>query len=159
MGFFLVTLPTATAPAIRKRPRWLLQVGATGGWLPTHLHSATHSSPLSTGRAGAQQRAFISGSRLPAMIEAVVASLDGAVGLNYEPNPGRSDASHLWRSLPTELRGERVLPFTCGPGHRSHRGADGVRRKTHGPNEGFDKVTGQRSFPFFVALARRLATT
>ena len=39
----------------------------------------------------------------------------------YEPNPGRSDASHIWRSLPAALRGNVVVPFTCGPGHRSHR--------------------------------------
>ena len=70
---------------------------------------------------GSQQAAFVSGSTLPSALEALVARLDGAVTLKYEANPGRSDASHLWRSLPDDLKGERVLPFTCGPGHRSHR--------------------------------------
>ena len=97
-------------------------------------------------------------STLPSALEALVARLDGAVTLKYEPNPGRSDASHLWRSLPDDLKGERVLPFTCGPGHRSHRcQAEGVMRKTHGPNEGFDKATGLICMPFFVGLVRHFA--
>ena len=90
------------------------------------------------------------------MVEAVVESLKGAVTLKYEPNPGRSDASHLWRSLPDDLRGEHVVPFTCGPGHRSHLcQQDSVMRKTHGPNEGFHKSTGRATLPFFVELVRR----
>ena len=107
---------------------------------------------------GAQQAEFVGGSLLPSAIDAVVEDLGGAVTLKYEPNPGRSDASHIWRSLPAELRGEKVVPFTCGPGHRSHRcPTDGVMRKTHGPNEGFCKETGRSTLPFFVELVRRFA--
>ena len=105
---------------------------------------------------GAQQKEFILASQLPQVVEDVVESLHGAVTLKYEPNPGRSDASHLWRSLPEDLRGERVVPFTCGPGHRSHLcQQDSVMRKTHGPNEGFHKSTGRATLPFFVELVRR----
>ena len=112
---------------------------------------------LSSGQ-GAQQSEFLASSLLPALVEEVEGVLDAAVTVKYEPNPGRSDASHLWRSLPDELRGERVVPFTCGPGHRSHRcPADGVMRKTHGPNEGFDKATGKVCLPFFVELLGRFA--
>ena len=61
------------------------------------------------------------------------------------------------RALPAALRGERVVPFTCGPGHRSHRcAAEGVMRKTHGPHEGFDIATGRACLPFFVELVQRL---
>jgi hypothetical protein len=105
---------------------------------------------------GAQQKEFILASQLPQVVEDVVESLNGAVTLKYEPNPGRSDASHLWRSLPEDLRGERVVPFTCGPGHRSHLcQQERVMRKTHGPNEGFHKSTGRATLPFFVELVRR----
>lgn len=105
---------------------------------------------------GAQQKEFILASQLPQVVEDVVDSLNGAVTLKYEPNPGRSDASHLWRSLPEDLRGERVVPFTCGPGHRSHLcQQERVMRKTHGPNEGFHKSTGRATLPFFVELVRR----
>ena len=115
------------------------------------------SSDLDSG-IGAQQKEFILASQLPQVVEAVVESLKGAVTLKYEPNPGRSDASHLWRSLPDDLRGERVVPFTCGPGHRSHLcQQDSVMRKTHGPNEGFHKSTGRATLPFFVELVRRFS--
>ena len=107
---------------------------------------------------GAQQHEFVSASGLPQIVESVVDSLQGSVTLKYEPNPGRSDASHLWRSLPDQLRGERVVPFTCGPGHRSHLcQEEKVMRKTHGPNEGFHKSTGRTTLPFFVELVRRFS--
>ena len=71
----------------------------------------------------------------------------------YEPNPGRSDASHIWRNLPVALRGNVIVPFTCGPGHRSHRDVVGrFMRKTHGVNEGFDIRIGEAVLPFFVLL-------
>ena len=106
--------------------------------------------------AGSQQASFVHSSALPQMVEEVMATLDGEISLKYEPNPGRSDASHLWRSLPAELRGERVVPFTCGPGHRSHRcQSERVMRKTHGPHEGFEKETGRVCLPFFVRLCDR----
>jgi len=115
-------------------------------------------SDLASGE-GSQQVAFVSSSVLPNAIEAAAARLDGTVSIKYEPNPGRSDASHLWRCLPSDLRGERIVPFTCGPGHRSHRcAAEGVMRKTHGPNEGFHKETGRRVLPFFVSLVARFPT-
>lgn len=102
---------------------------------------------------GSQQSEFIGGSLLPAAIESAASRLN--VTIKFEPNPGRSDASHIWRSLPEELRGERVVPFTCGPGCRSHRcETEGVMRKTHGPNEGFHKATGAAVLPFFVELLR-----
>jgi hypothetical protein len=73
----------------------------------------------------------------------------------YEPNPGRSDASHIWRNLPAALRGAVVVPFTCGPGHRSHRderAGRGYMRKTHGVNEGFHIAIGEATLPFFLLL-------
>ena len=103
---------------------------------------------------GAQQSDFVGRSLLPTAIQAAAARLDATI--KFEPNPGRSDASHIWRSLPDELRGERVVPFTCGPGCRSHRcETDGVMRKTHGPNEGFHKATGEVVLPFFIRLLRQ----
>jgi hypothetical protein len=108
-------------------------------------------SDCATGE-GSQQAAFVGGSSLPTVLESAAAALGGTVTLKYEPNPGRSDASHLWRTLPTSLRGERVVPFTCGPGHRSHRDDAGTLRKTHGPMEGFDKETGRACLPFFTRV-------
>ena len=68
------------------------------------------------------------------------------------------DNQRILAKLPPALRGERVVPFTCGPGHRSHRcAAEGVMRKTHGPNEGFDKATGRACLPFFVGLVGQFA--
>ena len=133
------------------------QIGALKTTLGEHGVRWGAGADLASGE-GAQQHAFVGGSRLPDALDAVVASLNGQVTLKFEPNPGRSDASHLWRALPDELRGERIVPFTCGPGHRSHRCAsEGVMRKTHGPNEGFEKATGKECLPFFVELVRQFA--
>ena len=35
--------------------------------------------------------------------------------------------------------------------------AEGVMRKTHGPNEGFEKATGRTCLPFFVELVGQFA--
>jgi len=106
---------------------------------------------------GAEQTSFLEGSVVQARIENAVSTLNRdascQVALKYEANPGRSDASHVWRSLPDSLRGHRIVPLTCGPGHRSHRDkALNAMRKTHGMNEGFHKPTGLESLPFFLLL-------
>ena len=56
-------------------------------------------------------------------------------------------------------RGGAVLPFTCGPGHRSHRTRDGggFLRKTHGVNEGFHIASGRRTLPFFLHMVLKIA--
>ncbi|EOD13311.1 hypothetical protein EMIHUDRAFT_119895 [Emiliania huxleyi CCMP1516] len=144
--------------------RPLREVRAQIAQLEAALPSAVHlvGDDLEGG-AGAQQACFVASSSLPRVLEAAIdgindaAANEGTLTLKYEPNPGRSDASHLWRGLPEELRGERVVPFTCGPGHRSHRDAEGTMRKTHGPNEGFHKAAGRQVLPFFVAAVAAFA--
>jgi len=111
---------------------------------------------------GAEQAFFYEDSVLKYGIEKAVAALRGQNGeslrLKYEANPGRSDGSHVWRCLPESLRGHRIVPITCGPGHRSHRDRQlKIMRKTHGMNEGFHKATGLTTLPFFVLLTRAFA--
>ena len=136
------------------------QIAQLASWLGADSVRWAAGADLASGE-GAQQHAFVGASGLAALLDGVMEEVrrgGGALTLTFEPNPGRSDASQLWRALPAELRGERVVPFTCGPGHRSHRCADeGVMRKTHGPNEGFHKATGRACLPFFVRLVGRFA--
>lgn len=109
---------------------------------------------------GADQSEYVAGSFMAAALSKATAALEGhpelewcRVVVKHEPNPGRSDSSHIWRTLPAQLRGHRVVPLTCGPGHRSHLDPVGrFPRKTHGVNEGYNKAEGLKSLPFFVMV-------
>ena len=102
--------------------RPLREVRAQIAQLEAALPSAVHlvGDDLEGG-AGAQQACFVASSSLPRVLEAAIdgindaAANEGTLTLKYEPNPGRSDASHLWRGLPEELRGERVVPLELHP--------------------------------------------
>lgn len=65
--------------------------------------------------------------------------------INFEDNPGRSDASSICNNLPNNLK-SNVIPFACGPGCRTHT-HDGIKRSTHGPNEGFYKPVASIVIP------------
>jgi hypothetical protein len=69
----------------------------------------------------------------------------------FQDNPGRSDASAIYNALPNHLK-DKVIPFACGPGCRSHTDHKSIYRATHGPNEGFYKPSTEFSLPIFTGL-------
>ena len=65
-------------------------------------------------------------------------------------NPGRSDASAIWNSMPLHYH-DKFSIATIGPGTRSHDD-HGIVRKTHGPDEGFHKKSGYEAIECLIAL-------
>ena len=73
---------------------------------------------------------------------------DEELVISIQDNPGRSDSSEIWNSL-SAYQKNKILPITFGPGHRSHVDNNGVQRKTHGLNEGFNKEIGSKTLKYF----------
>jgi hypothetical protein len=73
------------------------------------------------------------------------------IQLNLQANPGRSDASAIWNILSPEQQ-EYIIPFAMGPGCRTHTDGQGVRRATHGNDEGFYKPVAPVIIEAFLKL-------
>lgn len=101
---------------------------------------------------GASQKKHLHRSPL---VEILHSLENNRIQIKFEPNPGRSDSSRIWKTLDPTLR-DRVIPFTCGPGNRSHRDGD-ILRKTHGVNEGFQKASARETLPQFIKLLRHFS--
>ena len=154
--------------------RAVFQAHPVAGWLRAAAAAHNNTSFAAGGGGGAGAR---SGTPPPSKRAKTAASASAAakkaalaaaavppeaacrVAVAFQGNPGRSDATQVWFGLPEALRGGAVLPFTCGPGHRSHRTRDGggFLRKTHGVNEGFHIASGRRTLPFFLHMVLKIA--
>lgn len=73
----------------------------------------------------------------------LVAENNNFIPVQCEFNPGASDASTIYNALSAEQQ-KKFLPLVIGPGTRSQKNAD-PPRLTHGRNETFDKLSGEKA--------------
>jgi len=98
--------------------------------------------------AGSDRRPWLQGSQARKVIEAVAGN---HVRLEFVANPGRSDASAIWNAT---TKRDNLSIYTMGPGSRSHAD-DGVMRKTHGPDEGFEKASGRLAVRYILNVVHQ----
>ncbi len=72
--------------------------------------------------------------------------------VEFERNPGSSDATIITSAMPREFRAT-LVPLVYGPGSRSQREAT-PPRLTHGPNETFVKSAGEASLAVLLRVLR-----